>query len=82
MPETVVVSLNGRSFTVPLGTTVAATVLGAGVASCRRSVTGEARGPLCGIGICFECRVTVNGVPHVKSCQLLCVPGMEIATDE
>jgi len=82
MPETVPLSVNGKAFTVPLGTTVAAAVLRAGVASCRRSIKGEARGPLCGMGICFECRVTVNGVPHVKSCQLLGAPGMEIATDE
>jgi D-hydroxyproline dehydrogenase subunit gamma len=82
MPETVALSVNGKPFAVPRGTTVAAAVLGAGVASCRRSVTGEARGPLCGMGICFECRVTVNGVPHVRSCQMLCAPGMEIATDE
>jgi sarcosine oxidase subunit alpha len=47
----------------------------------RRSVTGELRGPLCGMGICMECRVTLNGRPHERSCQLLCAPGMEISTD-
>jgi aerobic-type carbon monoxide dehydrogenase small subunit (CoxS/CutS family) len=82
MPETVELSVNGKPLTIPLGTTVAAAVLRAGHLSCRRSVSGEARGPLCGMGICFECRVTVNGVPHVKSCQLFCGSGMEIVTDE
>lgn len=24
--------------------------------------------PLCGMGVCFECRVTKDGVPHVRSC--------------
>ena len=37
---------------------------------CRTSVTGEPRGPLCGMGICFECRTTVDGREHVRSCQL------------
>ena len=82
MPETVALSVNGKSVVVSSGTTVAAAVLRAGVSSSRRSVTGERRGPLCGMGICFECRVTVNGVPHVKSCQMLCASEMEIKTDE
>jgi sarcosine oxidase subunit alpha len=61
---------------------VAAAVLQAGVTSFRRSVTGEARGPLCGMGICYECRVAVNGVAHVRSCQTLCEDGMDVRTDE
>lgn len=36
----------------------------------RRSVSGEPRGPLCGMGICFECRATVSGVPHRRTCQI------------
>ena len=39
---------------------VSAAVAIAGVTAFRRSVTGEPRGPLCGMGICFECRVTVE----------------------
>ena len=48
----------------------------------RRSVTGQPRGPLCGMGICFECRVTVGGRQHVRSCQTACASGMEVQTDE
>jgi aerobic-type carbon monoxide dehydrogenase small subunit (CoxS/CutS family) len=82
MPETLAVSLNGKALTVPAGTTVAAAVLIAGQSSFRRSVLGQRRGPLCGMGICYECRVTVDGVRHVKSCQMLCRQGMQIDTDE
>jgi D-hydroxyproline dehydrogenase subunit gamma len=82
MPDALSVSLNGKSFTVPAGTTVAAAVFIGGNSSFRRSVSGEARGPLCGMGICFECRVTVDGIGHVKSCQMLCHPGMKINTDD
>ncbi|HWC15754.1 MAG TPA: (2Fe-2S)-binding protein [Terriglobales bacterium] len=81
MHDALSISLNGKPFTVPLGTTVAAAVFMGGVAAFRRSVLGEPRGPLCGMGICFECRVTVDGVRHVKSCQLLCKQGMQISTD-
>lgn len=61
------------------GTTVAAAALIAG-AQTRVSVSGEPRAPLCGMGICFECRVTINGVPHQRSCQILCAPGMRVTT--
>ncbi|MGA7886833.1 MAG: (2Fe-2S)-binding protein [Acidobacteriaceae bacterium] len=61
------------------GTTVAAAALMAGTQT-RVSVTGEPRAPLCGMGICFECRVTIDGVPHQRSCQILCAPGMQVTT--
>ncbi|MFH2037980.1 MAG: 2Fe-2S iron-sulfur cluster-binding protein, partial [Chloroflexota bacterium] len=35
---------------------------------------GEARGLYCGMGICYECIVTVNGRPNVRACQTLAQP--------
>ena len=61
------------------GTTVAAAALMAGTQT-RVSVSGEPRAPLCGMGICFECRVTINGALHQRSCQILCEPGMRVTT--
>ena len=52
----------------------------AGAAAFRRSVTGEARGPLCGMGICFECRMEIDGATHSRSCQIECREGMRVAT--
>jgi sarcosine oxidase subunit alpha len=59
---------------------VSAALLKAGVA-CRRSVTGEPRTALCGMGICFECRATVNGAAHRRTCQLICREGMVVESD-
>ena len=81
MPDRVRVIVNGRPIVVQAGSTVAAAVLSAGHAAVRRSVTGEPRGPLCGMGICFECRAIVDGVPHTRSCQVQCRDGMEVLTD-
>ena len=81
MPLQIQIRLNGRTVRVPAGTMVAAAIMASGVSSFRRSVTGEPRGPLCGMGICFECRVTIDGVPHCRSCQTPCAEGMEITTD-
>ena len=73
--------VNHVSVVVPSGTTVAVAVVLAGQA-CRMSVTGEPRSPLCGMGICFECRVTINGQLHCRSCQVLCEQGMEVDTEK
>ena len=81
MPREFAVRVNGASVPVPAGATVAVAITIAGQ-PCRTSVTGEPRGPLCGMGVCFECRAVVNGIPHSRTCQLLCEPGMEVRTDE
>ena len=80
MRETIEVWVNGKAVRVPEGSTISAAVALAGAAACRTSATGEPRGPLCGMGICFECRVSVNGIEHVRSCQVLCKPGMDVRT--
>ena len=82
MPELVTVKVNAAPVSVPAGCTVAAAILAAGVSTFRRSVNGTPRGPLCGMGICFDCRVTIDGVAHVRSCQTLCENGMDVRTDE
>lgn len=81
MPSEITLRVNGKSVSVPVGATVAVAMAIAGQA-CRKSVTGELRGPLCGMGICFECRVSIDGIPHCRSCQIACQPGMDVRTDE
>jgi predicted molibdopterin-dependent oxidoreductase YjgC len=82
MADQVTLNIDGRPVSVPAGTVVAAAFAQAGHARFRRSVTGQARAPLCGMGVCFECRVTINGQAHVRSCQTACEQGMEVRTDE
>ena len=73
------ITINGRPFAVQEGCTVAVAIAMANL-PCRTSISGEKRGPLCGMGICFECRATVNGASHTRTCQLLCEPAMDIRT--
>jgi sarcosine oxidase subunit alpha len=73
----VTISVNGQPFVVPAGTTVAAAMLRAG-GTTRTSVSGEMRAPLCGMGICFECRAVIGGKPHERTCQIVCEPGMDV----
>lgn len=80
--ELIAVRVNGQSVSVPIGTSVAAAVMRTGCWALRKSISGEPRGALCGMGICFECRVTIDGQSQQRSCQVLCRAGMEIASDE
>jgi aerobic-type carbon monoxide dehydrogenase small subunit (CoxS/CutS family) len=80
MPEEIVVNVNGHPLAVPAHSTVAVAVLLSGFPS-RKSVTGQLRGAMCGMGICFECRVTIDGKPHGRSCQILCEAGMKVTTE-
>jgi aerobic-type carbon monoxide dehydrogenase small subunit (CoxS/CutS family) len=81
MADSVTLSVNGAPITVPAGSVVSTAIAIAGVTLYRRSVSGEPRAPLCGMGICFECRVTIDGRAHCRSCQAVCQPGMEVRTD-
>ena len=82
------ITINGVEVRVREGTSVAAavagcgepSVTGAGLGATRISVTGQPRGPLCGMGICFECRAVINHQIHQRSCQIPCADGMEILT--
>jgi predicted molibdopterin-dependent oxidoreductase YjgC len=80
--KAVKISVNGADVFVSRGTTVAVAVISAGITKFRRSVVGEPRSALCGMGICFECRVTIDGAAHARSCQIICAEGMVVRTDE
>jgi sarcosine oxidase subunit alpha len=81
VPENFSLNVNGSPITVSSGTSVAVAVALAN-AFCRTSVSGEPRSALCGMGICFECRVTIDGKAHCRSCQILCEPGMSVTTHD
>jgi D-hydroxyproline dehydrogenase subunit gamma len=76
----VAVFIDGERVMVPAFTTVAAALAARGELVSRRSVTGESRNVLCGMGVCQECRVTVDGRAHTLGCQTLCRDGVRIET--
>lgn len=78
--DRVAVSVNGTAVHVRAGTSVAAALAQQHPGITRRSVTGQLRAPLCGMGVCYECRVHVNG-RECLACQTVCAEGMQISTD-
>jgi aerobic-type carbon monoxide dehydrogenase small subunit (CoxS/CutS family) len=80
MPENVSIEVNGKKLRVRVGTSAAAALFQVGEFSFRASSSGEPRAALCGMGICFECRVTIDGQANCRSCQILVRDGMAIRT--
>jgi predicted molibdopterin-dependent oxidoreductase YjgC len=81
-PTQIRVTINGRRIDVDEGTTVVAALALAGVNGTRVSVRGEPRAALCGMGVCQECRVTIDGRAHALACQTLCREGLTVHTDD
>jgi predicted molibdopterin-dependent oxidoreductase YjgC len=73
--------VDGVELEVAPGTSVAAALMNAQL-PIRQSVSGEPRGALCGMGICHECRLSIDGKRHVRSCMTLAAPGMVISTHD
>ncbi|MFQ5857127.1 MAG: (2Fe-2S)-binding protein [Anaerolineae bacterium] len=65
----ITITVNGRPVQAYAGESIAAALLAAGWRVFRHTNPGGApRGFFCGMGICFDCLVTVDGVPNVRSC--------------
>lgn len=78
--STVEIILDGRPIRADVGTTLICALLNARHWVSRISVSGEPRGPLCAMGVCHECRVTIDGVPHQRACMTVVSSGMRIDT--
>jgi predicted molibdopterin-dependent oxidoreductase YjgC len=78
--ERVRLTVDGRAVEAEAGTSVLAVLWNTGARALRRSVEDEARGALCGMGTCHECRVTIDGVPQRRACLETVEEGMEVRT--
>lgn len=79
--ETVTITFDARSLTVPANVTVAAALLGEGINRIRNSVVGnQPRAPYCLMGVCFECLVTIDGVQNRQACMTPVANGMVISS--
>ena len=74
------ITVDGETVTGSAGQTVAGVLLASGRTSWRTTRSGAPRGVFCGIGACFDCLVTVNGVPDVRACRRLAADGDEVRT--
>lgn len=78
MPENCTIWINGEPMPALAGQNLLVALMNTGTLALRTSISGEPRGALCGMGICYECRVKVNGRPHQKACQTLCEENLQV----
>jgi predicted molibdopterin-dependent oxidoreductase YjgC len=77
----VTITVDGVPIQAYSGETIAGALLANGQRAWRRTERGEPRGLFCGMGICFDCLVTVDGVPNVRACVTPVTEGMAVETE-
>ncbi len=60
------------------GETVAAVLIAEEGLATRQTASGAARGIYCGMGVCFECLVVVDGVPNTRACMTFVADRMRV----
>ena len=78
MTKAVRITVDGASLLAQEGQSLTAALMMAGVSAIRKSPTGEARGALCAMGSCHECRATVDGVRGVRTCLVPVKEGLRV----
>jgi sarcosine oxidase subunit alpha len=80
--DTFEIKVNGKIITACRGQTIAEALLASGLRILRTTKNYAPRGIYCGMGICFECRMIVDGVPNVRACMTLATPGCKVTTQD
>ena len=77
------IGVDGEKIVAHEGETIGAALLAAGRRTLRyTNMLKQPRGLYCGIGLCQECRMTINGIPNTQACQTLATPGCRIETQK
>ena len=75
------IEVDGERILAYEGETIAAALLAAGKRICRKTTKRkEPRGVYCGMGVCFECIMIVDGKPNTRVCQTLAAPNCKVQT--
>lgn len=76
----ITITVDGVALHAHHGETIAEALLASGRRAWRLTRHGRPRGLYCGIGLCFDCLVTVNGTPNVRACLTTVAAGMVVET--
>jgi len=77
----ITLKVNDKKILAYEGESVHAALTAADIRNFRTSKTGKPRGVFCGMGICYECLVTINNIPDQRACMTLVKDKMEIITE-
>jgi predicted molibdopterin-dependent oxidoreductase YjgC len=76
-------TFDGREVTARAGQTVGAVLIDAGIRSWRTTRNHRRpRGLFCGIGICYDCLITVDGLANQRACLVRAANGMRLSSEQ
>ncbi|HEX6327039.1 MAG TPA: (2Fe-2S)-binding protein [Jiangellaceae bacterium] len=76
-------AFDGRDLRFQPGQSVGAALVAAGVRSWRITRRqGRPRGIFCGIGVCFDCLLTIDGRPNMRACLVTAHEGMDVRSQD
>lgn len=78
--SSITIFVNGDPLEAHEGDTVAAALLRGGDRVLHHTGNGAPRGLFCGIGSCYDCYTTIDGVPYQRSCLAHVQTGMRVET--
>jgi D-hydroxyproline dehydrogenase subunit gamma len=78
----VTVTIDGDPVVAHAGETVAAVLIAEGSPATRVTKGGAPRGVFCGMGVCFDCLVVVDGIPNTRACMTWVREGMTIGRQD
>ena len=76
--QAISITVDGVPLPTSEGESIGGALLASGRSTWRHTRHGQPRGLYCGIGLCFDCLVTVNGTPNVRACLTPVAPGMVV----
>ncbi|MFS7872613.1 (2Fe-2S)-binding protein [Streptomyces asiaticus] len=75
-------TFDGTTVTARPGQSVGAALVAAGIVAWRTTRReGRPRGLFCGIGVCFDCLITVDGRPGQRACLVPARDGMRLSAE-
>lgn len=80
--DTFEIEVDGRKVKTNRGQSIAEALLVNGFKVFRKTRNDAPRGFYCGMGVCYECRMIVNGIPNVRTCMTLATPGCKVTTQD
>jgi aerobic-type carbon monoxide dehydrogenase small subunit (CoxS/CutS family) len=74
-------TFDGEKIVAITGQSVAAALLAENQRTLRKTrFNNNERGVFCGIGVCFDCLVVIDGITNQRACLIEAKPGMKVQT--
>ena len=69
------ITFDGRTCQGRPGQTISEVLMANGLIILGQAPDGTDRGVYCGMGVCYQCRVILNGKMNIRACKTLAKPG-------